>query len=132
LRTGAVHVAADQADLFNEATEFCAQLSTLVLVKVLVTIAIAKIAQHLPDHDPQRLGRRRMASVKSVHVVPAGDEWAVEEGGLELSLYPTQAEAVKAARVEAIRTKAELVVHGRDGRIERKNSFGNDPRSVKG
>jgi hypothetical protein len=68
----------------------------------------------------------------SVHVVPSGEEWAVEEGGRQLSTHRTQAEAEKVARDEAMRARAELVVHGRDGQIQRKDSFGNDPRSVKG
>jgi len=68
----------------------------------------------------------------SVHVVPAGEDWAVEEGGKKLSTHHTQAEAEKFARGEAIRAKAELVVHGRDGTIQRKDSYGHDPRSKKG
>jgi Uncharacterized protein conserved in bacteria (DUF2188) len=68
----------------------------------------------------------------SVHVVPAGDEWVVEQGGRQLSTHRTQAGAEKMAREEAIRAQAELVVHGRDGQIERKNSYGHDPRNVKG
>ena len=68
----------------------------------------------------------------SVHVVPAGEEWAVEEGGRQLSTHHTQAEAEKFARDEAMRAHAELVVHGRDGQVERKDSFGHDPRSIKG
>jgi len=68
----------------------------------------------------------------SVHVVPAGNEWAVEEGGKQLSTHRTQAEAETFARDEAIRAHGELVVHGRDGQIQRKDSFGHDPRSIKG
>ena len=68
----------------------------------------------------------------SVRVVPAGNEWAVEEGGRQLSTHRTQAEAETFARDEAVCARAELVVHGRDGRIERKDSFGHDPRSIKG
>jgi hypothetical protein len=49
-----------------------------------------------------------------------------------ISRHRTQADAEKAAREEATRAKAELVIHGRDGRIERKDSFGHDPRSIKG
>ena len=72
-----------------------------------------------------------MAS-KSVHVVPSGDEWAVEEDGRQLSMHRTQADAERAGREDAIRAKAELVVHGRDGQIERKNSYGNDPGNIRG
>jgi hypothetical protein len=69
---------------------------------------------------------------KSVHVVPSTFGWAIEEGGEQLSVHNTQAEAEKMARDIAIRARAELVVHGRDGRIERKNSYGNDPSDIKG
>lgn len=71
-------------------------------------------------------------AARSVHVVPSGDEWAVEEGGRQLSTHGTQAEAERVAREEAMRAHAELVVHGRSGQIERKDSFGNDPRHIKG
>ena len=71
-------------------------------------------------------------SSKSVHVVPSGDQWAVEEGGRQRSLHSTQAEAERAGREDAIRAQAELIVHGRDGQIERKNSYGSDPRDIKG
>ncbi len=71
-------------------------------------------------------------TAKSVHVVPNGDEWTVEESGRRIASYPTQLDAERAAREEAIRARAELVVHGRDGRIERKDSFGHDPANVKG
>jgi hypothetical protein len=69
---------------------------------------------------------------KSIHVVPAGDEWIVEEEGQQLSTHATQKEAADYGRVEAVRLKAELVVHGRDGRVEWKNSYGHDPRDVTG
>jgi Uncharacterized protein conserved in bacteria (DUF2188) len=69
---------------------------------------------------------------KSVHVVPSGDEWLVEENHAPISGHHTQAEAEQAGREEAIRAGAELVVHGRDGQIERKNSYGNDPRNIRG
>jgi uncharacterized protein DUF2188 len=71
-------------------------------------------------------------ATSSVHVIPAEGAWAVEQGGRQISTHRTQAEAEQAAREEAIRAQAELVVHGRDGRIERKDSFGNDPQSIKG
>ena len=69
---------------------------------------------------------------KSVHVVPRDDQWVVEENDRPISSHRTQQEAEQAGRDEAIRAQAELVVHGRDGRIERKNSYGHDPRNIKG
>jgi hypothetical protein len=71
-------------------------------------------------------------AAESIHVVPSSDGWKVEEGGRQLSTHETQAEAEKFARDEAMRSHAELVIHGRDGQIERKDSFGHDPRPVKG
>ncbi len=75
-----------------------------------------------------------MPAAKSIHVVPAADEWRVEAAGRELCSHHhrTQADAEKCAREEAMRDHAELVIHGRDGQIERKDSFGHDPRNVKG
>ena len=48
------------------------------------------------------------------------------------SLHGTQAAAVKAARAQAQREKTELIVKGEDGRIQKRDSFGNDPRRSKG
>ncbi len=69
---------------------------------------------------------------RSVHVVPNGDEWAVEENHRTISAHRSQHEAEAAAREEARRIQGELVIHGRDGRIERRDSEGHDPRNVKG
>jgi hypothetical protein len=60
--------------------------------------------------------------------------WARQKNGTQraASLHDTQAEAEKAARAQAKREKTELVVKGRDGRIQRRDSYGKDPRSSKG
>jgi hypothetical protein len=42
------------------------------------------------------------------------------------SLHATQAEAEKAARAQARRESAELVVKNRDGRVQRRDSHGRD------
>lgn len=39
----------------------------------------------------------------------------------------TQAEAHSVARSIAINQKSEVVIHGRNGRIRAKDSYGNDP-----
>ena len=68
-----------------------------------------------------------------IHVVPAGDGWAVEAaGGGKRTAYETQEEAIKAGTERAQREKVELLIHGRDGQIRERNSFGHDPRNVKG
>ena len=43
-----------------------------------------------------------------------------------------KSEAIVIARRHAICLKCELVVHNKDGKISRKDSFGNDPRGIKG
>jgi len=60
--------------------------------------------------------------------------WARQKNGTAraASLHSTQAAAERVARGQAKRERTELVVKGRDGRIERRDSYGNDPRSGKG
>lgn len=69
-----------------------------------------------------------------IHVVPAGEGWAVEAagGGGKRTIYETQEEAVRAGTERAQRDKVELLIHGRDGQIRERNSFGHDPRDVTG
>lgn len=70
---------------------------------------------------------------QDIHVVPADDRWAVEtEGGHGRETFDTQAEAIAAATERAKQKKVELFIHGRDGQIRERNSFGHDPRDVKG
>lgn len=66
---------------------------------------------------------------KNQHVVPKGDEWAVKgEGNNKATrVVDTQAEAIKIAREIAINQESELVIHGKDGKIRDKDSYGKDP-----
>jgi hypothetical protein len=43
----------------------------------------------------------------------------------------TKAEAVELGRKLCIKEGAELVIHGKDGRIQNSNSYGNDPHPPK-
>ena len=45
---------------------------------------------------------------------------------------PTQKQAIDIAREIAKNQKSELVIHKKDGTIRDKDSFGNDPRNIKG
>jgi hypothetical protein len=71
---------------------------------------------------------------KSQHVVPQGQDWAVKgEGNTRAtSVHATQADAIEAARQTAVRQHSELFIHGRNGQIRERNSFGNDPFPPKG
>ena len=63
-----------------------------------------------------------------VHVVHKGGNWEVEVVGG----FRTQEEAKAAGKVLAKELKKELVIHGEDGTIKEKDSYGNDPRDVPG
>ena len=55
--------------------------------------------------------------------------WDVKHSGAQRSSVhtTTKAEAIKVGRVISQRAGSELVIHGKDGRIQRKDRHGNDP-----
>jgi len=70
-----------------------------------------------------------MSTSKNQHIVPNNGKWSVKgEGNSKAtSTHETKTEAVKAGTEIAKNQKAELVIHGRNGRIQDKDSYGNDP-----
>jgi hypothetical protein len=70
-----------------------------------------------------------MATNKNVHVVPHDGHWDVVREGSNrpLSVHDEQEQAFEAGRVAAKRSHGELFMHGEDGRIRERNSYGNDP-----
>lgn len=71
---------------------------------------------------------------KSIHSTPFNGKWAVKQSGQNqpLSTHRTQAASIKAGRVEAKHKSTEHYIHGRNGQIREKNSYGNDPSNIKG
>lgn len=72
---------------------------------------------------------------KNQHVTPHPQGgWQVKGAGNQRATVrtETQAEAIAIAREIAINSNSELVVHGTNGRIREKNSYGNDPFPPKG
>lgn len=71
---------------------------------------------------------------KGQHVVPGERGWRVVKAGASraTSTHNTQVEAIDAATRIAKNQKTELYIHGRDGRIRERNSFGNDDFPPKG
>ena len=73
---------------------------------------------------------------KTHHVVPnsSGDGWAVKRGGASRAskLFDTKKEAEQAGREISRNQKTEFVIHGKDGKIQRSDSHGNDPYPPKG
>lgn len=73
-------------------------------------------------------------SKKGQHVVPKGNKWSVRKAGATRATgtFTTQKAAVKAATQIAKHQKTEVYIHGKDGRIRERNSFGKDPHPPKG
>lgn len=68
------------------------------------------------------------------HVVPSASGWSVRRAGASkaTSIHPTQQDAIAAATVIARNQGTELYIHGSDGRIRQRNSYGSDPYPPKG
>ena len=73
-------------------------------------------------------------SKKGQHVVPSGGKWSVRRAGASRAsgTYGTQQEAVERGKDIARTQGTELYIHGRDGRIRERNSYGRDPLPPKG
>ena len=72
---------------------------------------------------------------KNQHVTPHPDGgWQIKGAGNDRATKrtDTQAEAIDLARSIAINQESELFIHGRNGRIRERNSYGNDPFPPKG
>ncbi|CAM3824329.1 MULTISPECIES: DUF2188 domain-containing protein [Paenibacillus] len=68
------------------------------------------------------------------HIVPHKDGWAVKPEGSNkpTKVTDTKQEAVKIGRHIAKNQGTELVIHGKDGKIQSKDSHGRDPYPPKG
>ncbi len=75
-----------------------------------------------------------MAKRTNLHVVRHNDSWATrrEDSARVARTYDTQAEAAQAARQTAQRENVETFIHGRNGKIRERNSYGNDPYPPEG
>lgn len=75
-----------------------------------------------------------MSMGKNQHVVKHSEGWAIKGAGNEKAtkVVATQAEAIKIAKDIAVNQQSELIIHGTDGKIREKNSYGNDSYPPKG
>jgi len=75
---------------------------------------------------------------KNQHVVPykkSGDsKWAVISAGSKKhsAVFDKQSEAISQAQETAKNNKVELLIHGRNGMIRERNSYGKDKFPPKG
>ena len=74
-----------------------------------------------------------MAS-KGQHVVPRNGKWAIRRSGSDKAtkIFDTQKEAIVQGRRIARNQGTELYIHGRDGRIRDRDSYGHNPHPPKG
>lgn len=70
-----------------------------------------------------------MAKGKNQYVVPTKDGWGIKgQGNSKLRVKTdTKADALKIGKEIAKNQKSELTILGKDGKIQNKNSYGNDP-----
>ena len=76
-----------------------------------------------------------MPKKQNLHVTPhKNGGWQVKGAGntRASACTTTQAQAIEIAREMALKNKSEVVIHGLDGRIREKNSYGNDPYPPRG
>jgi hypothetical protein len=70
-------------------------------------------------------------SRKTHHVVPSGSDggWDVKKGGAERASkhFDVKAQAIDYARQVSNNQHSELLIHGKDGRIQQSDSHGPDP-----
>ena len=71
---------------------------------------------------------------KNQHVVKHNDGWAVKgEGNTKATVVTkTQEEAIDKGREIAKNQEAELLIHGKNGQIRDRDSYGNDSYPPKG
>jgi len=70
---------------------------------------------------------------KNQHVTTHPDGWQVKgEGNSKATMVTdTQQQAIDAAREIAKNQQSELLIHGKDGQIRARDSYGNDPHPPK-
>jgi len=71
-----------------------------------------------------------MADKDDIHIVrqQGGSRWNVKQGGEVQSSHRTQQAAIAKGTTIAKQDQVDVVVHGRDGKIRSKDSYGNESR----
>ncbi|MFN2514978.1 MAG: DUF2188 domain-containing protein [Pyrinomonadaceae bacterium] len=72
---------------------------------------------------------QKKSTPKNIHVLPRADRWVIVSEGSQRpsSVHDTQLEAVETARKRAQQLFGQMIVHGRNGRIRERDSYGSDP-----
>jgi hypothetical protein len=66
---------------------------------------------------------------RNIHTVPYEGKWAVKEEGssIPLKTHDTKKKAVQDGREVAKERGVEHFIHGKDGKIQDRESYGSDP-----
>lgn len=76
-----------------------------------------------------------MNATKHIHVTPrANSGWNVvnEKQPKPVATTLTQAQAIQIATNQAKVERCDVIIHGQDGKIRERHSYGNDPYPPKG
>ena len=70
-----------------------------------------------------------MGNRKEYHVIPDNDGWNVIKNNASRTSFHTnlKSDAITKGKQFSKNTGSELIVHGRNGKIQYSNSYGNDP-----
>lgn len=70
-----------------------------------------------------------MKNRNNVHIVKRDNQWGtLREGGQRVTqVFDTQKQAIDSGRGMAKQGQGELLIHGQDGKIRARDSYGNDP-----
>lgn len=71
---------------------------------------------------------------KTHHILPNQEGgWKLKAGGADRAtkIFPTKKEAEDYGRKVSQNQKSEFIIHGKDGKIQRADSHGNDPNPPK-
>ncbi len=78
-------------------------------------------------------GEVSVSEGNGVHTVHRDGAWFSEVGGQQVGgSFDHKDAAASAGREEAIARRTEHHIHGLDGQVHEKNSYGNDPGNVPG
>lgn len=74
-----------------------------------------------------------MTKNKNQHIIPVRGDWGIKGAGNSrlTAIFDTKQEALQTGRKIAMNQHTELVIHGRNGRIQDKDSYGKDPMPPK-
>jgi hypothetical protein len=75
---------------------------------------------------------KKKPNIHTVHNPEGGWDNKKENAKRSSGHFDTKAEAEKAARDQGLKEKVEVLTHNMDGKIAKRNSYGNDPSESKG